>query len=333
MYTFRSRLFVIGGVVAIVLLFQIAAHSQTNRISGQVYGADRRLVPDVVVELLNDVNAVVMRMRTGGSGSYQFVGMRSGRFQVRARPFGTGYEEQTLEVEILNIVQGGRVTSDAQTVDFFLRSKKDLVKKPGAIGVVFAQEVPEEANKAYDQAIRDLELNRTEVGIAGLENAIKIFADYFYALDRLGTELLKKHEFTEAGKYFERAVAINAKSSNSWYGLSYVLYTQGNIDGSIEASKKAVTLAPESTEMNLLLGIAQRRGRQYIDSEKSLLKAKKLSNGLSADTSWNLALLYVYNLKNQRLAADELENYLKIKPDHPDAEKLRRLIRQFRLGV
>lgn len=31
-------------------------------------------------------------------------------------------------------------------------------------------------------------------------------------------------------------------------------------------------------------------------------------------------------------AADELENYLKVKPDHPDAEKIKRLISQLRLG-
>jgi len=81
-----------------------------------------------------------------------------------------------------------------------------------------------------------------------------------------------------------------------------------------------------------MFGIALRRGKRYLDAEKAMLKAKKLSNGLSADTSWNLALLYVYNLKNNRLAADELENYLKIKPDHPDGQRIRRLISQLRLG-
>lgn len=333
MRSFGSRVICTVGVSCLVLLFQVAAYGQTNRITGQVYGENRRPLADVYVELLNEVNTVLMRTRTSGSGSFQFGSMTAGKFTVLVRPFGTDYEEQSQEVEIVNIIMGGRRSSDGQNVDFFLRTRKSTAKKPGPIGVVYAQEVPEDARKAFEKGVIELEANRIDAGIAELENAVRIFPDYYYALDRLGGELLRKGQYADAKKYFERSVAVNAKSSNSWYGLSFVLYAQGMIQESIDAAQKAANLAPESTDINLMLGIAQRRGRNYTDAEKAMLKAKKLSNGKSADTSWNLALLYVYNLRNHRLAADELENYLKVKPDHPEAERIKRLIRQFRLGV
>ncbi len=316
-----------------VMLFQGITFGQqaTSRITGQVFGANRRALADIYVELRNDVESVLQRTKTNGSGSFTFGNLTAGRYSVRVRPFGTDYEEQTQEVELVTSV-GSRNVSDIQYKDFYLKARRDAKGSPGAAQVVFAQETPETAKTLYDRAIVDLAANRTDAGVAGLEQAIKLFPDYFLALDRLGVEQLKMQRYADAAVQFEKASTINAKSSNSWYGLAFARYAQKQIPGAIEAAKKAADIAPDSADINLLLGIALRQGKNYIDAEKSMLKAKKLSNGLLADASWNLALLYVYNLKNTRLAADELEHYLKVKPDHPDAEKIKRLISQLRLG-
>ncbi|MEQ1605523.1 MAG: tetratricopeptide repeat protein [Pyrinomonadaceae bacterium] len=317
----------------LVLLLQGIAFGQqsTSRITGQVFGANRRALADVYVELRNDVESVIQRAKTNGSGSFTFSNLTAGRYSVRVRPFGTDYEEQTQDVELVTSV-GSRNVADIQYKEFYLKARRDTKGKPGAPQVIFAQEIPEAAKTSYDRAVVDLAANRTDVGVAGLEQAIKLFPDYFLALDRLGVEFLKQQRFVDAALYFDRACTINSKSSNSWYGLAFARYAQKQIPGAIDAAKKAADISPDSADINLMLGIAQRQGRNYIDAEKAMLKAKKLSNGLLADASWNLALLYVYNLKNTRLAADELENYLKVKPDHPDAEKIKRLIGQLRLG-
>ena len=325
------RLNLIIGIFCLMLVSQGIALGQTNRISGHVFGNNRRPVPEVYVELLNEINTVVFRVKTDGGGVYFFIGMAAGRYNVHVRPFGTDYEEETQEVEIVPAMGSGKA-SDNQQKDFFLRPRKDVNKQLGVTGVIFAQEIPEEAKKAFDRALVEIEANRSDNGILELENAAKIFPDYYYALDRLGSELLKKQKYVEAGKAFERAVVVNPRSSNSLYGLAYVLYSQDLTTESIDMAKKAVTIAPESADINIMLGIALRKGKQFSDAEKALLKAKKLTKGKSADASWNLALLYAYNLKNNRLAADELENYLKINPNHPDVEKLRKLIAQYRLG-
>lgn len=320
-------------VLPCLLIFHsvMIAQQSNSRITGQVFGANRRPLSDVYVELRNEVEAVLQRTRTNGSGSFTFQGLTAGRFSVRVRPFGTDYEEQTQDIEVVTQV-GGRTVADIQYKDFYLKTNRDLKKTNTVTDVIFAQEIPDEARKLYDRGIVDLAANRTDVGITALDDAVKLFPEYFLALDRLGVEMLKKQKYVEAAGYFEKASTVNAKSSNSWYGLSFARYAQKQIPASIEAGKKAADLAPDSADINLMLGIAQRQGRNYIDAERAMLKAKKLSNGLLADASWNLALLYVYNLKNTRLAADELENYLKVKPDHPDAEKIKRLIGQFRLG-
>jgi len=325
------RRFHILVVPCLLLIFQSIAIGQTyvSRITGQVFGANRRPLADVYVELRSEVESVLQRTRTNGGGTFIFSNLTAGRFSIRVRPFGTDYEEQIQEVELVTSV-GGRNVADVQYKDFYLRTRRDAKPTTSVTEVVFAQEIPDAAKKSFEKAIGEFEGNLPDAGILDLENAVKTFPDYFLALDRLGVELLKKQRYPEASAYFDRAVVVNPKSANSWYGLSFALYAQNQTPRSIEAAKKATALSPESVEMNLMLGVALRQGRNYIDAEKSLLKAKKISNGSSADVSWNLALLYVYNIKNSRLAADELENYLKIKPDHPDAVRIKKLISQFR---
>lgn len=326
----QLRLVTLLSAVVIILSICGEAFGQTSRISGQVLGSGRRPVSEVYVELMNEVNTILARTRTDGSGIYMFAGLSGGRFTIRVRPFGTDYEEQTQDVEVVAIVYGGRMTSDSRQVDFFLRSRTDANKTKTINAVVHAQEVPKDAKTLYEKAVGDLAANRIDNAVVGLELAIKTFPTYFDALDRLGITLIRQHKYVEAQPYLERAVAINQRSSNTWYGLAFVLCAQDKAKDAVVASKKAFELAPDSADINLILGMSLRKDKQFADAETAMLKAKKISDGKSADVLWNLALLYNHDLKKNKRAAEELEAYLKLKPDHPDAANIKKLIQQLR---
>jgi Tfp pilus assembly protein PilF len=324
-----KRLFPIGILFVILAMGPIVAYSQ-SRISGQVTGEGRRPISNTYVELLNDMESVIQRARTTGSGSYVFTVNTSGRYYVRVRPFGTDYEEQTQEVQVVNII-GGRLVNDSVHSDFHLRVRKDSSKPQGAPGVVFIQEVPAEAQKFYERAAASLAGQRLETGLSELRSAIEIFPTYFDALYLLGTELLKQANYSEAIEVFERAVAVHKGSGASWYGLAFSNSMLERTDRAVEAARSAVGTNPDSADYQLMLGISLRKAKQYIDAEKALLKAKRSSSGRSPDVLWNLALLYAHNLKNFRSAADELESYIKLKPDHPDVPLLKKLVREYRM--
>lgn len=329
MSLFAKRLFP-AGIAALLLLAASSAYSQGSRIQGQVMDSNRRPVPDVYVELLNDVETVIRRMKTDGGGTFFFGNLISGRYLIRARPFGTNLEEQTQEVEINGFI-GGRQVADMQQRDFYLKVKKNPADaNDKAPGVVFAQDVSAEAKKAYDGALADLESNRADQGIQGLRNAIMAFPKYFLALERLGVELLKRQKYDEAIQLLERAVAVNEKSGNCWYGLSYSYFALDQTAKAVDTAKKASTLSPDSADIALMLGISLRKVQQYDEAEEALVKAKKLADGKKPDILWNLALLYAHNLKKYKLAADELEEYLKLSPNHPDTALLKKLIEQYR---
>ena len=309
----------------LVSLFALQTEGQvrdSGTITGFVFDPQRRPVAQVHVELINDVNSIFQRMRTDASGRFVFRGVSRGRFQVRVLPLGTIYEDQTQEVELAGL---GR---DTIQKDFYLRLRKSApVSAPGTI---FVQEIPEEAKTIYQRAVADLDRNRLEDGVAGLESALKIFPDYYSALERLGLISVTQQKYVRAVAVFSKAVAVNPRSFNGWYGLSCSHYALEQSGAAVEAAQKAVTLNPNSADALLVLGLSLRQAKRYEEAEKPLKQADKITKGLSPDVHWNLALLYAKNLNRFSDAANELELYLKTTPDTSQTENIKKLIKKYR---
>lgn len=297
-------------------------------ISGFVFDQQRTPVSQIPVELLNDVNSVVQRTKTDGSGRFLFNGLSAGRFQIRVLPLGTNFEEKTQEVELTGTGALGKPVSDMVQVDIYLRLRKSDSRD--VTGAMFVQEVPEEAKKLYEKAVSDLEANKADTGIGNLENALKVFPTYYLALEKLGLVYINQQKYEPARDIFTKAVAINSRSFSGWYGLCYANYYLKQWDPAVEAAKKAVSLNSSSVEALLFLGISLRQTKQFEEAEKSLKQAEKLANGKVPDIHWNLALLYNYNLKRYKDAANELELYLKANPETPETENIKKIIKQLR---
>ncbi|MGZ5436710.1 MAG: tetratricopeptide repeat protein [Pyrinomonadaceae bacterium] len=315
--------------VSVLLISSFAFHVQGqvpftgNTITGFVFDPQRRPIAQVYVELIDDVNSILQRMRTDGSGGFVFRGVSPGRFQVRVLALGTIYEDQTQEVDT-----SGRPSRDTIQKDFYLRLRKS--GPVSAAGTIFAQEIPEEAKTIYQRAVADLDRNRLDDGVAGLESALKIFPDYYLALERLGLTYLTQQKYEKAVGVFGKAVVVNPRSFNGWYGLSCSHYALKKSDAAVEAAQKAVTLNSNSVDALLILGISLRQAKRYDEVEKPLKQADKITKGLSPDVHWHLALLYAKNLNRFSDAADELELYLKTTPDTSQTENIKKLIKQYR---
>jgi tetratricopeptide (TPR) repeat protein len=318
--------------VLLISLFDLQAKGQVpgsgSTITGFVFDPERRPVAQVHVELINDVNGVLQRMRTDESGRFLFRGVSQGRFQVRVRPIGTNYEDQTQDVELAGMSASGRPIRDTIQRDFYLRLRKS--SPVAARGIIFAQEIPEEAKTIFERAVADLDRDRLEDGVAGLESALKIFPTYYLALERLGLIYVTQQKFEKAVEVFGKAVVVNPRSFNGWYGLSCSHYALKRSDAAVEAAQKAVTLNSSSADALLILGLSLRQAKRYEEAEKPLKQADKVTKGLSPDVHWNLALLYAKNLNRFSDAANELELYLKTTPDTSQTENIKKLIKKYR---
>lgn len=331
----KNRAIAVCLVGAFLITFFIEAQAQNrsltgSTISGFVFDPQRRGVSEVQVELMNDLNSVLQRTRTDGSGRFFFRGLQQGRFIIRVLPLGTNYEEQTQEVEIYGMGVAGRTLADNAQKDFYLRERKTSVISSTGSGAVFVQEIPGEAKTIYQKAVSDLDGDRVEAGVQGLESALKLFPTYYLALERLGHVYTTQQKYEKARDVFGKAVAVNPRSFNGWYGLSYINYSLKQSGPAVEAAQKAVTLNSQSEDAQLFLGLSLRQAKRYEEAEKALKQADRLTKGQSSNVHWNLALLYAHNLKRYKEAARELELYLITTPDHPNKENIKKLIKQYR---
>lgn len=121
----------------------IATQLVSNSISGYVSDNQRTPIPDLQVELLNDVDSVIQRTKTDSSGLFVFRRLTTGVFQVRVQTYGTNYIGQTQRVQISRL-------AGVDQVNFNL-STKGTVSTTAMAGAIFVQEVPEQARKLYEQ--------------------------------------------------------------------------------------------------------------------------------------------------------------------------------------
>ena len=301
---------------------QVFIAQQVTSISGHVSDNSRNPIPDLQVELLNDVDSVIARTKTDDSGLFSFRRLSTGVFQIRVQTYGTTFISQTQRVQL----ERGRAF---EQVDFVLASKRSS-STAGIPGVVFAQEVPDKARKQYERGIALLQKNeQRKEGVAALENAIEIFPLYFDALHVLGGEYVKQQDYDRAVPVLTKAIEVNRQAYPTLYTLSVAQYNLKQVTEAIESMRRAIALNRQSMAANLWLGMLLRQSDKFSDAETYLKQADRLAASKSPDVHWQLALLY-NQLKRYKEAADELELFLKVEPDAKDTDLIKKLIKKFR---
>lgn len=306
-----------------------------NSISGMIFDENRRPVTDIVVELLDEYERLIRSARTKGAGVYMFQGLRAGIYYIQIRTAGTNYKEAKERVELgqTNRTSSTGMVTGIEALQVNLTLFADTRRRgTNALynEVVFAQRVPDEAQRQYQIALENFEKKNQAEAVAALERAIAIFPDYFLALDRLGNEYLLHKKFVEAENVLSKALQINAKSFSSAYGLGVAQYSLQKRSDAAKTLENALVLNPSSINSHFLLGKTRRDLKEYEKAEASLKKAKELAKEKIPDIHWELALLYYHNLKRYASAADELELYLKTKPQAENKEQVKKLIEIFR---
>lgn len=299
-----------------------------NRIEGVVWSPYRRPVPDLYVELQNENYFAIAKTRTTSTGRFNFSGIPGGHYNIKVLTTGTNYLEHTEGFDLVNVVRGG---SDSVYLEIFLKFDKRKTNDGASVitGAVFVQEVPEQARKLYKKGVDALR-DKGEKGFIDIEESLKIFPNYYDALNTLGTEYVARKEYQKALAYLIRAIDINRRSFSSFYALAYACYQLNHRNEALQAARAATILQPASLNSQLLYGTVLRLQGRYEEAEKALLAAKKLGKDTRVpEVHWQLALLF-NKLGRNREAADELELYLEINPDAPDKRRIRDLIAKLR---
>lgn len=301
-----------------------------NSITGFVFNDAREPLGDVHVELLDELYVTISRTKTTGSGLYSFRGLVDGRYVVKVIPYGIEYEEQARSIPLISVSSLPGRGAVAEQADFYLVPKKNSNAGPlAAPGVIFVQEIPDDAKKLYEAGIEDLMNKKENEGFDKLKRSLEIFPNYFAALDRLGREYVFRGYYQASYILFTKAIEVNPRSFSSTFGLGLSAFRLDQIKQSKDLFLRATEIDNKQVNGFLWLGISCFQGKDYTQAEAALNKAKKLSDGKSADVSWQLARVY----KEQKLyakAADELEVYLSLSPNPANKEDVKKTIQILR---
>lgn len=276
------------------------------------------------------------------SGRFSFPGLSKGTYQLTAEGDGLTFMTTSVYADV------GSFGSAPQsfTQDIQLRPiLRDPAQPPGVLNA-FSQVVPGAAKQALDGALGLVQKGKTEEAIKKMQEAIKIFPEYFDAHLQLGNTLLKLDRLGEAITELDLARQANPNDERSYQSFGLVLMKQKNFAVAVSVFAEAARLNPSNPMNALMRGTALVHQASAVDStnssdpaadrnylvgraEVALTQAADLSrNKLKAD-SLTLALFYEMKGEPAR-AADELEAYLKKLPQGKNNQALLSEIKRLR---
>ncbi len=330
-----KKLFLIFIMCLVVLTVSAPLHAQNNRssISGVVTDSTRNTIPNLWIELLNEVDSVIFRVRTDATGRYIFRNLSFGTFQVRIVTSGTNFVGQTVRVQLFPATMQG-TGSHFEQQDFILKTAAETKGVSATTArTVFAQDVPVAARKLFETAVVRFDSNDPETGIIKIKEALEILPTYYLALERLGVEYLKSKKLDLAGVTLKKALDVNPNGAPSLYALGVVQYQTKQWEAAVEVLQRSIILEPESSNapfINLYLGLALLKTDKAVKAEQHLKKAIETGGErIPPDVHMHLAEFYGKNNRYKE-AADELELFLKLVPDARDSANIRNLITQLR---
>jgi tetratricopeptide (TPR) repeat protein len=297
----------------------VRLQSGGNTILGTVSLPDGKPAPYFKVKITS-ISGLNFETITTDQGRYQFLGIPTGRYRLTAfDPVDATIASDSEEADT------SRIGSNRLIVHLYIREKSlpRSEKKVGVVSVAEAtQQVPKEAKKAYEQGLKLKNDKKLDKALESFDRALQLFPEYFQAFTGRGEIRIAQNQSAAAIEDFARALKLNEEYAPALRGAGYCKLEQQQFADAVQYLERAIAVDPNIAETHLFLGIANLSLNQREAAERALHQALKLDPERSVTAHIYLADLY-NRQQRFREAADELQIYLKARPDAPNAAKLK----------
>ena len=295
---------------------------------------------------------IKITLETAGSGTLTVISDFNGTFSFRNLSAGsyTVVIPGTAEYESLrepvyiddpgssSMRGSGTVSAPPRfiVVPIYLLPKKTNSVKPAVIDANLAA-VPKSALDLYYKALESLRASNHEKAIVELEAAVALYPEFPRALNELGVQYLIVGQVGKAVTTLQSAVHFAPEDFIPRLNYGIALLQKKDFNAAEQQFRIALQKNDSAATAHMYLGIAllhkeaKGPGNQprYDEAEKELQRAVQLGGDQIVSAHYYLAGIYWRNGRH-RLAADELETYLKLAPNAPDAERTRATIKDLR---
>lgn len=302
-------------------------------IQGYVFFPSGRRAEGTIIVKLQTYNSGELQVIPDSSGEFTFSSLAPGNYTVVVNA-GDDYEIARENVYIdtdVNLSRtAGRVpsTQRRQTVMVHLQPKIGTQSKPAVLNAALAA-VPEKARKLYEKGVEQARADDAAKAAASLKEAVTLYPNFPLALNELGVQYLKLRQVDKAVEVLREAVKLNPDAFQSRLNLGIALLEARQFNDAEGQLREAVKKNGNSATSRMYLGIALVRLNKFDDAEKELLVATEAKSNQLSMANYYLGGLY-WRKQDYPRAVEQLEKYLLLSPNAPDAERVRGTIKDLR---
>ena len=303
-------------------------------IQGKIFFPSGRRADGTIQVKLTSLNSAEITAIADSSGSFTFAGLSPGNYTI-VIDAGAQYEVAREGVTIdsdPNLSRQGIVLNSGTrryTVMVTLQAKPDPKNsmKPGVLNASLA-EVPEEARALYQKAVDRIKAGEGQRAIEDLKSAVSLYPKFPLALNELGVQYLKLGAAAKAVEPLKSASKLSPESFTPHLNLGIALLECRQLAEAEIELRTALKISSTPTA-HMYLGLTLVTGRKFDEAQQELETAISTGGENLAQAHRYLGGLY-WKKNDYGRAIGELESYLRLTPNAPDAELVRDTIRQLR---
>lgn len=296
-----------------------------NSIIGTVFGPSGRPLQQRVSIRLSTMTRGDRVFTTNENGAFAFRGVPSGSYTITIDR-EMEYKPYTTSVDVLQTGGGSRPTPTVVTVNIRLE-----YKDRNKVGIVNAEllSVPEKARIHYEKGLEESQKGNREAAIEEFKQAIAQYPSFTMAFNELGVQYLKLARIEEADQAFQNALKIDPDSFPALTNRGIANVMMKRYGEAVPVLRKALKENDQSAVCHYFLGQALANLGLFDEAEKELVVSLKLGKEQMKEAHRILAIIYITRGAKKQ-AAKELETYLKLAPDTPDADQIKESIRRLK---
>ncbi len=204
--------------------------------------------------------------------------------------------------------------------------KQPEMAAPGVVLADVDLKVPEAALKRYRKGMEYLRLGNRDEATLEFKAAVEAYPQYYAARLELGRQLRAQLNFGEAEEALRPLGEIAPRRAEPRMEYAIVLLALKRPTEAAVQLRRALELEEADWAAHLHLGWALLE-TEPAEAERHFKRAVELDERKAAQAHLSLARL-AYNRGSRQEAIGHLETYLKLAPDAPDAQDVRRLLKQ-----
>jgi tetratricopeptide (TPR) repeat protein len=315
---------------AIILLATsctFAAKPELYDFRGQVALGGRTLAAESRLTLALfgvDVN-FTDRTQADTRGDFQFRGVPSGSYVLSIYIPDDGEILRTVDITRSFADGSGRVQRKFVFSEEELRSEiRDL---PQSMISARLLSVPVKAKGEYYESESCLRRDDVAGAIRHLERAVRLAPQFLEAVNHLGTVYFREHQYSMAEKYFRQALNQDPRAYEPLVNLGGVLLAENRFREALAVNLHAQSDGPNDALANAQLGLNYFALNDLDNALVYLSKAERLDPAHSSNPQIILAEIYMRRSDPEK-AAKQLDDFLRLHPDSPLAERVRLAVRR-----